>query len=135
MVLHRVKGGENLPVRVENNNRISRLQIQTQSSGPRTQDKDHDLGVFSVERGYVSRALFGLGAAVEAQVFPGHHLEEVFHDIHHFRHLEEDEDAVACREELGPANATRVNLNESKRRRKGEGHTECAKATPTSRSS
>ena len=35
--------------------------------------------------------VFGLGTTVETKVSPSHHFQEILHDIHDLRHLEEDE--------------------------------------------
>jgi hypothetical protein len=63
--------------------------------------------------------LVGLRSTVQTEICPAHHLQEIFHDIHNFRHLEENKDlymafvilcvakspaathSVACGEEFG----------------------------------
>ena len=75
--------------------RIGRLQVETETTSPRRQDEDLDIRVLGVELRDVPGTVLGLRATIETEVLPVHHLQEVLHDVHHLRHLEEDEDLTS----------------------------------------
>ena len=83
------------------NDRICRLQIETQPTCSRRQNKDIDLGILRIKLLHESRSFIRLRAPVQSEIFPVHHLEKIFHDVHHFGHLEEDEHAMASSKEFG----------------------------------
>lgn len=81
------------------NNSIGTLQVQTQPTGPGTQDEDlvRTLGI--VEGTEKSLSIICLGRTVKSTVFPSSIVEEVGDDSHDLSHLEEDQDLAR---ELGP---------------------------------
>jgi hypothetical protein len=82
------------------NDCIRRLQIQTQTTRTGTENEHLILTLLRTEQLYEICSLLRLRASVQPQELPAHHVEEVGHDVHHLRHLEEDQDAVARSEEL-----------------------------------
>ena len=71
---------------------ISGLQVQAKTTCTCREDEDFVLRVLLVKQLHERRALLRLRATIQAKVLPSHHLEEVLHDVHDFRHLEEDKD-------------------------------------------
>jgi hypothetical protein len=86
------KCGSKLPVRVKNDDSIGSLQVQTETTCTRGENEDPNVGVLRIEHLHMPGTFVSLCATVEAQVLPAHHLEEIFHNVHDFSHLEEDED-------------------------------------------
>ena len=74
------------------NDSISRLQVQTKTTSTRGQDEHLDVRILRVEQSDVSGTILRFRSTIQTKVFPIHHLQEVLHDIHDLRHLEEDED-------------------------------------------
>lgn len=72
-------------------NHIGSLEVQTETTCSGRQDEDLVLRILVVEHGDVARTILCLGATIQTQILPTAHLQEVFHDVHDFRHLEEDE--------------------------------------------
>lgn len=70
---------------------ISSLQVQTETTSTRGEDEHLNVRVLRIELLDVASTIFRLGTTIKTEVLPAHHLEEVLHDIHHLRHLEEDE--------------------------------------------
>jgi hypothetical protein len=74
----------------KHDDRISGLQVQAKTSSTGGEDEDFVLGIRGVEELHMSGTILGLRATIEAEVFPVHHLQEILHDVHDLRHLEEN---------------------------------------------
>ena len=79
-----------IPITIEYDNRISRLQIEPQPPRPSTQQEYIIKTVFCVELGHAHCAFFGLGVPVQPQVAVRTQFEEVLKDVEHVSHLAED---------------------------------------------
>ena len=73
-------------------NRIGSLQVETQTTSSCREDEDFDFRVLRIEVLHVQCTFLGLRATIETEIFPAHDLEEILHDIHDLRHLEENKD-------------------------------------------
>jgi hypothetical protein len=71
-----------VPIRVEDNDRIRRLQVESQSSRPRRQNEDGVLGVGVVEEFEKLRTVFVLRRSVETEMLDAAEVEVVFEDGH-----------------------------------------------------
>ena len=90
-----------VPVRVEDNDGVCSLKVETESSGASTQQKDIVLTVGLVEQLHAFFSVFRLGGAVEPEVPDSLELEIGLHDVHEMRHLREDEHPVSEPAQLG----------------------------------
>ena len=84
-----------VPVRVEDDHGVCRLQIEPQPSGSRRQKEDEGIRVRVVELLEHVGALVGLGHPVQPEELEALVVEVVLDDGHALRHLAEHEDAVA----------------------------------------
>jgi len=79
------------PVRVIDDDSVRNLEIQskTTSSCGKNEDEKFGIGVEILQQG---RSIVGFCAPVEAEVFVSTVQQEILHDIHNLRHLEEHQD-------------------------------------------
>lgn len=89
-----------VPVRVEEDDGVGRLQVEAEAAGARREHEDEVGRVGGIEALEELAAVLGLGAAVEAEVLEAAVDKVVLHDGHQLRHLGEDEHAVASGAEL-----------------------------------
>lgn len=85
---------------VPHDDSVGSLQIKTKSTGPGGQDEDHVLRIWSVEHLDVAGTLLGFRTTIQPEILPTHHFQEVFHNVHDLRHLEENQNPVPGREEF-----------------------------------
>ena len=81
-----------VPIVLDEDDSVGSCQVETETTSTSREDEDLVIGVGGVEELNVAGTILGLRTTVKAEVFPTHNLEEVLHDVHNLRHLEEDED-------------------------------------------
>jgi hypothetical protein len=90
-----------VPVRIEDDDGVGALQIQTQTAGTRRQQKQKVIAVLRVELLQQVAAILRFGGAVETQIPETPPGQVVLHDGHQLGHLTEEQDAMSRRLELG----------------------------------
>ncbi len=83
-----------VPVRVENHNCVRSLQVEPQTTGPGREQEAEVLRVRCIEQLEHRLAVVGLRCAVQPEVLDPAEPQEVLHDVHDLRHLEEKQRAV-----------------------------------------
>ena len=83
-----------VPWNNSHNDRIYHLQIETQPTCSRRQNKDIDLGILRIKLLHESHLFIRLCAPIQSEIFLVHHL-------HHFGHLEEGEHVMTSSKEFG----------------------------------
>lgn len=84
-----------IPIRIEQNDSISSLQVEPQATGPSAEQEDVVFRVLFVEHLRPLPPFVGLGASVEPQVLDALVVEVDLHNVHEMGHLREDEHPVA----------------------------------------
>ena len=91
----RLDVGLRVPVRIEEDDRVGRLQVDAEPAGPRRQEEDELRRALRVERDDRLVALGAARAAVDPAVLVLPHAAVVLEDVEHSRHLREDQHSVA----------------------------------------
>lgn len=85
-----------VPVRVEYDDSVRGLQVETQSSGSGTQQKDEEVTSRLVKLLQQISSVFSLGGSVEPQVREASPAQVVFHNRHQLCHLTKQQYSVIC---------------------------------------
>mmetsp|Transcript_3136 Transcript_3136/g.8323 ORF Transcript_3136/g.8323 Transcript_3136/m.8323 type:complete len:368 (-) Transcript_3136:650-1753(-) len=99
-----------VPVAVEEDHRVGRLQVEPEPARPRRQHEEKDLRSRRVELGQEQRPLVRLGLSVQPKVLVLLHLQVHLQQVHGARHLGEEQHAVARRLQLGQDSVQELEL-------------------------
>mmetsp|Transcript_24257 Transcript_24257/g.71712 ORF Transcript_24257/g.71712 Transcript_24257/m.71712 type:complete len:740 (-) Transcript_24257:1603-3822(-) len=98
--VHRLQVGLRVPVAVEEDDCVGRLEVEPEPARARREHKDEVVRARRVELAEQLAAILALGAAVEAEVLVVAQVEVELEQVHQLHHLREDEHAVAERLQL-----------------------------------
>jgi hypothetical protein len=90
-----------VPVRVENDDSVRYLQVQTVTTGTGTEQEHFFLRIPVIENLQVACTVFLLHSTVQSQVFDAPIVKEVLHDIHQLSELREDQHFMTRLYQLG----------------------------------
>lgn len=90
-----------VPIRIEDDDCVCCLKVQTQPSSPSAEQKDVELTVWLVEELHPLLSIFCLCRTIKPKVPDTSVLEIRLHDVHEMSHLREDEHAMPKAFEFG----------------------------------